>query len=96
MTDKLTDRDEKRFAELREKLDGVDRAVKTKQARPSPGPIDPMLAQTFVGQLSDLEESTWIAEQKYNGTRIVLQKFNGDVRCFTRRHVERDVTPVTP
>lgn len=89
----LTDRDRERFAELRDRLDGVRRAEPTGGSAPAgAGPIDPMLATTFDGELDDLEEDDWIAERKFDGTRIVLEKFDGAVSAYTRRHVERSRT----
>lgn len=89
----LTDRDRDRFAELRDRLEGVRRAEPTEGPAPADaGPIDPMLATTYDGELDDLDESAWIAERKFDGTRIVLEKFDGAVSAYTRRHVERSGT----
>lgn len=92
----LTDRDRERFAELRDRLEGVRRAEPSGGPAPAEaGPIDPMLATTFDGELADLDESVWIAERKFDGTRIVLEKFDGAVSAYTRRHVERSETLAT-
>lgn len=89
----LTDRDRERFEDLHEKLEGVSRAEPEPEAlEAGPGPIDPMLASTFEGDLAELSTAEWIAEQKYDGTRLILQKFDSEVRMFTRRHVERSDT----
>lgn len=89
----LSDRDRERFEALRGRLDGVARVDPEPSRRvTSPGPIDPMLATTFDGELDDLAEESWIVERKYDGTRISLQKFDGDVSLYTRRHVERSET----
>lgn len=89
----LTDRDRERFEELRSSLDGVARAERDRDARkPGPGPIDPMLATTFEGSLEAVDEDEFLAERKFDGTRIVLEKFDGSVSLYTRRHVERSET----
>ena len=89
----LTDRDEERFAELRENLKGVaPHEPESKRVESAPGPLNPMLASPYDGHLKDLELDRWIAEQKFDGTRIVLQKFDGEVDVHTRRHVERSET----
>lgn len=93
MSPNLSDRDKERFAELRDKLEGVDRAEQESvRVESSPGPIDPMLASTFEGDLGELDGAVWIAERKYDGTRIILEKFDGAVRLYTRRYVERSET----
>lgn len=89
----LTDRDEQRFAALRERLSGVARhEPESRRLASAPGPVDPMLATTFDGDLADLDADRWIAEQKFDGTRVVLQKFDDEVTLYTRRHVERSQT----
>lgn len=89
----LTNRDEKRFAELRDRLEGVARHDPDPEPlETAPGPIDPMLATTYDGELSDLATDEWVAEQKFDGTRLLLEKFDGDVALYTRRHVERSET----
>lgn len=93
MGSNLPDRDRDRFAELRKTLRGVNRAAPPDQSIiKAPGPIDPMLATTFSGDLDAIDESAWIAEEKYDGTRLILEQFNRDVQIFTRRHVERSET----
>lgn len=90
MSPDLSDRDKERFNKLREKLGGVERAESTSnRLEERPGPIDPMLASTFDGNLGDVVEGEWIAEQKYDGTRIILEKFDGEVALYTRRHIDR-------
>lgn len=91
----LTEGDEERFAELRERLEGVDRHEPeqgSERLESAPGPLDPMLATTFDGDLADLNDDQWVAEQKFDGTRLVLQKFDDTVTVHTRRHVERSET----
>lgn len=51
--------------------------------------INPMLAETLDVSLEALDETEWYAEPKYDGTRIILQKFGGEIRAYTRRHVDR-------
>lgn len=65
---------------------------------PGFGPIDPMLAETFEGSLDIVDEETWIAETKYDGTRLIVQVFDGEARAYTRRGVERadDLGAVSP
>lgn len=94
MNGNLSERDLERFAELREKLEDVSRSPPSDPRRLSagPGPLDPMLARTFEGTLASVNEDEWIAERKYDGTRIILEKFDGDVKLFTRRHVDRSDT----
>jgi bifunctional non-homologous end joining protein LigD len=86
----LTDRDDVRFAELRERLDDVEREA---QDRPVPdatlGPIDPMLAQATDRTIDSFDPAEWLAERKYDGTRLVVQRVDGKTRCYTRRGVER-------
>lgn len=86
----LTESNKERFEELREKLEGVDTADQASRERPVEiGPIDPMLAETYEGAITELDEESWIAEQKYDGTRIIFEKIEGEIRAFTRRGVER-------
>ncbi len=93
MTPGLSDRDRERFAELRSKLEDVDQAEFDPDPLDGPpGPLDPMLASSFDGELGALEEDQWIAERKFDGTRLLLEKFDGEVRLFTRRHIERSET----
>lgn len=53
------------------------------------GPIDPMLAGTLNGPLESVDNGNWVAEPKYDGTRLIVQHFDGEIRAYTRRHVER-------
>lgn len=96
MAPELTESDEARFAALREKLDGVSRADDERDEDESTmttfEPLNPMLAETFDGDLTTVDEADWVAERKYDGTRIILEKFDGTVKLFTRRHVERSET----
>lgn len=93
MAPDLSDRDRERFEALRETLAGVSRTESTSPSLSGPpGPIEPMLATTFEGDLETLDEDQWIAERKFDGTRIVLEKFDGDVSLYTRRAVERSET----
>lgn len=95
MTPDLTESDRERFAELREKLEGVTESDEPGDtAFTDFKPLDPMLADTFDGELAAVDESDWYAERKFDGTRILLEKFNGDIRLYTRRHIERsDILP---
>lgn len=90
MSPDLTDAERERFEALRQKLDGVSRPADT---GPSPltdfEPLDPMLAETYTGDLARLPEDEWIAERKFDGTRLILQQFDGEIRLYTRRHIER-------
>lgn len=93
MTPDLTDAEKERFAELREKLEGVSRAAQPDESRLTEfKPLNPMLAEAFEDDLANLTDSDWYAERKYDGTRIILEKFDGEVRLYTRRHVERSKT----
>ncbi len=89
MTPDLTERERERFAAMRRELDGVKRAEPESPERAEPGAFDPMLAQPFEGELATFDENGWIAERKFDGTRIVLQKFDGEVALYTRRHIDR-------
>lgn len=93
MTPDLTEADKERFAAYRERLADVDRAPPPDRERITEfTPLDPMLAEPFSGDLAALDESEWIAERKFDGTRILLEKFDGEVRLYTRRKVERAET----
>lgn len=92
MAPDLTERDEERFTELRDRLAGVERAEREHGTPPRPGPIDPMLATTFTGDLDTVPDGEFLAERKFDGTRIVAEKFDGVVSLYTRRHVERSET----
>lgn len=92
MAPELGDRDETRFRNLRERLAGVERAADRPRTAPSPGPIDPMLATIFEGDLADVDEGEWVAERKYDGTRLVVERFDDRVACFTRRGIDRAET----
>lgn len=95
MSPNLTDADRAKFAELKNRLDGVER-IEPDRDRDPPGfgPLDPMLSTTFSDDksLGDLRPSDWFAERKFDGTRLLLEKFDGEVKLFTRRSVERSET----
>lgn len=85
----LSDKDEEVFEELRAKLEGVKQAD-TESSRPIEfGPIDPMLAESFDGDLTELSGEEWIGEPKYDGTRLLVEHVEGSVGVFTRRGIER-------
>lgn len=93
MSPDLSERERERFRELRERLEGVSRAAPPPtRVETRPGPLDPMLATSFDGDIEDLPVADWIGERKYDGTRLLLEKFDGDVALYTRRHVERSET----
>lgn len=93
MAPDLSDRDRDRFAAMRERLTNVERVDSTPSKNPpSRQAFDPMLATTFRGELHALDTTNWIAERKFDGTRIILQKFDGEVSLFTRRHIDRAET----
>lgn len=93
MAPDLTDRDRERFAALRASLEDVERAEPIESSGAAErGAFDPMLATTFRRNLDDVRENDWIAERKFDGTRIILQKFDGEVGLFTRRHIDRAQT----
>ena len=90
MTPRLTEADRAKFEALKETLKGVKQADPI-PARdpPSLGPLDPMLSIPFEGDLEAVDEDAWFAEPKYDGTRIIFQHLDGEVRAYTRRGVER-------
>lgn len=93
MGHELTDRDRERFDAIRDRLEGVSRGEVPEEPRTAePGPLDPMLATTFDGNLEAIDPERFVAERKFDGTRLLLQKFDGDIALFTRRHVERSET----
>lgn len=53
------------------------------------GPVAPMLAETLDTPLATVEETDWIAEPKVDGTRLIVQHFDQEIRADTRREVER-------
>lgn len=86
----LSERDRAKFRQLRERLEAVEPAVHQPSTRPLElGPLDPMLSTPFEGELDDLDETAWIAERKYDGTRIILQHIEGELRAYTRRGINR-------
>ena len=60
------------------------------------GPVDPMLAETLEADLATVDEDAWVAEPKFDGTRLVVEAFDDEVRAYTRRGVDRygDAGPV--
>lgn len=95
MSPKLTESDREKFAALKDRLEGVER-TETQPEREPPGfgAIDPMLATQFPADrsLRDLQSSEWIAERKFDGTRLLLEKFDNEIRLLTRRGVDRAET----
>lgn len=92
MAPDLSDRDRERFEQLRSRLEGVAPADRRPDRAASPGPVDPMLATEFEGDLSAVDEDRYVAESKYDGTRLIVEQFDGAVSLYTRRHVERSTT----
>lgn len=93
MTGHLTDADRERFERLRSRVPSRERQNRdAPEAAAAPEPLDPMLAEPFEGVLDTVDESAWIAERKFDGTRIILEQFEDEVQLFTRRHVERSDT----
>lgn len=84
----LSEEERDRLAALRETFGDVT-VTRTHGVSGEPGPIDPMLADVLHDDFDTLGEDEWLAEVKYDGTRIVLQHFDGDVRAYTRKHVDR-------
>ncbi|MFB6137030.1 MAG: hypothetical protein ABEJ42_01640 [Halobacteriaceae archaeon] len=88
MTPELGEAERAELARLREEIGSVDLPPR----EPIGGgfeAVDPMLAETLEGDLDALDESAWIAERKYDGTRLVCEAFGGEVRAYTRRGVDR-------
>lgn len=93
MPHRLSDADREKFRRLEETLSDVDQDESTDRGTPVTfGPFDPMLAIPHGGRLEELDEGTWIAERKYDGTRLVVEHLDDRVGLFTRRHVERSET----
>lgn len=93
---KLSPREREKFEHLKARLNGVSRAEEqSERGKPGLGPIDPMLATTFTGELAQVDEATFVAERKFDGTRIILEKFGGEVALYTRRNIERSETLAT-
>lgn len=93
MAPDLSDHDRERFARLHARLDDVTSEAHPERASmPTAGPIDPMLATPFEGSLDAVDETAFVAERKFDGTRLVLERFDGAVSLYTRRHVERSAT----
>jgi bifunctional non-homologous end joining protein LigD len=91
----LTESDREKFAALKDRLEGVDRPeTEPEREPPGFGAVDPMLATQFpVDQtLEELRSSEWFAERKFDGTRLLLEKFDDEVRLLTRRGVDRAET----
>lgn len=90
MVARLTEAEKEQFAAMRERLSDVDREDPDDDREPPTlGPLEPMLAQAFEGTLDQLDPDEWVAEPKYDGTRLLLQRFDGEVRAYSRRGVER-------
>ena len=91
----LTEKDKQRFEEMRAALNGVERADRDPPERSvEPGPVAPMLAKTLDRSLASLSEDKWVAEPKFDGTRIILQHVDGEITSYTRRAIERsDLMP---
>jgi bifunctional non-homologous end joining protein LigD len=51
-------------------------------------PIDPMLAESLDRNLSTVDENDWIAEVKYDGSRVMAY-IDGEVKLVTRRGHDR-------
>lgn len=52
-------------------------------------PINPMLADTLDKPLDSVSAEEWIAEPKYDGTRLLVERFEGETRAYSRRGVNR-------
>ena len=84
----LSDEDRAELARLRERFDGVE----VEPREPITGefaPVEPMLATALDGSLSALREADWLAERKFDGTRLVVEKFDDEIRAYTRRGIDR-------
>lgn len=92
----LSDADRAELERLRETIGDFDLPDRPRIAGEF-GPIDPMLAETLDAPFDGIDEADWIAETKYDGTRVIAEKFDGEVRLYTRRGVDRadDVPAVT-
>lgn len=92
MTPKLTESDREKFAALKDRLEGIER-TETQPDREPPGfgVVDPMLATRFPADraLGGLQPGEWFAERKFDGTRLLLEKFADEVRLITRRGIDR-------
>lgn len=88
----LTERDRKKLEQLRERIKEAGRPVVPEPRDERFKPIDPMLAETFEGELDELHMEDWFLERKYDGTRIILERFGDAAALYTRRHVERSKT----
>lgn len=84
----LTEDERERLAELREKFGDVE-VTSGRGIRGELGPLDPMLADVLHADFDTLDEDDWLAEVKYDGTRIILQHIDSEVRAYTRKHVDR-------
>lgn len=91
----LSDAEREELARLRERFGDVDLEGRT-EITGEFGPIDPMLAERLEGPLAAVDEGDWFAEQKYDGTRLIVEKFDDSVRAYTRRGIDRygDIPPV--
>lgn len=84
----LSEADRAELERLREHVGDVDLPERS-PIRGAFDPIDPMLAETLDSPFDAVDEADWFAETKYDGTRLIAQKFDGEVRLYTRRGVDR-------
>lgn len=86
---RLTDQERERFRRIREMVGGDGGGETGPEIPGGFGPVDPMLAHVLEKPLDRVDPEEWVAEVKYDGTRLILQKFDGEVRAYTRSGVER-------
>lgn len=84
----LSDAEREELERLREAVGDVN-LPEREPISPGFEPIDPMLAETLDGPFDAVDEDDWVAETKYDGTRVIAEKFDGEVRLYTRRGVDR-------
>lgn len=91
----LNDSDREKLAGLRERFGDVSIESDT-GIDGTLGHVDPMLAGTLESPLESLDPDPWIAEPKYDGTRLIVQTLDGEIRAYTRRGIDRydDIEPV--
>lgn len=87
----LSDEEREELSRLADRFGGADVEPRSSVAGEF-GPIDPMLAEALDGPLDAIDESAWVAEPKYDGTRLIVQHFEDTVRAYTRRGIERSDT----
>lgn len=83
----LSDADREELKRLREAFGEPD--IEREELEGGFEPLDPMLAETLDEPLDTIDESAWIAEPKYDGTRVLVEKFDDEVRLYTRRGINR-------